>query len=586
MGNCHICQNVLPRTVDRCPVCSAAVPAAEPQTPDYTEVEPAWKAPTAAPSPAAESPGISPDEFLNEFIGFGDVPANDRHTPESVPDNNPFAGGHDPFAAGGDPFAQPAPAAPVAPEPTLMTPMSYLDPDAETEPTFERTDLSAAPGPSEWPSTTPAPAADPFAPADAAAFEAPSFEAPSFEAPSFEPQMNEPSRHEPQAFETFEPFDPAPVDAPTHEPQAFEPFDAASAAADLAPAPPLPPESHAPLDPPAALAPSGALAPPAALAGDSTAASSAVMPMAPPAPPPPSTPRPDPVSTEIQPRSVLASSNRIEGDIQLGASDRHLAKTVLAPIGAVILAGLGAFAGWGATTPDTLAFEQSEEVAVEDESTEAEEATAVEPEVEPEPVIDESLANLVQVKIDDCGTLVMSSGVVVDSTTVLTLARSVAHDTSPVIVTQDGRQIQSVVIGIDRETDLAVIQLAGPVDHALTWGTVGPLQAGNEVTVLAPDPAGFMSTDAVITEASRRTGMVEELEFAETPLLPGSAILNEDDFFIGIVDATGFAARTDVVLRPAMARILLEPSYPSYTCPAPEPVEDVEGGAGGETREN
>ncbi len=143
MATCHNCQNLLPRTVDRCPVCGLA-PLPDPVDTSEVVVDstPAWampeqpEVPGFSDDPFAQhdepvgSPTLSPDEFLEEF--HNPAPFSEGAVADA-PALDPFG----PNAARDWPTADPSVTAPLSRGPSPAENLRNQDEQAPSLPDYQ-----------------------------------------------------------------------------------------------------------------------------------------------------------------------------------------------------------------------------------------------------------------------------------------------------------------------------------------------------------------------------------------------------------------------------------------------------------------
>jgi len=108
----------------------------------------------------------------------------------------------------------------------------------------------------------------------------------------------------------------------------------------------------------------------------------------------------------------------------------------------------------------------------------------------------------------------LGTGFVVDAIkgTVVTNAHVMEGGTSAVVQFGDGREVQGTLLGVDTQTDLAVLKIpAGASKHQLPWGDSDALRPGNLVMAVG-SPLGMEGTTSlgVISALGRQLQMVED----------------------------------------------------------------------------
>ena len=119
MASCHNCNNLLPRTVDRCPVCGA-VPLPDEVVEELVDHTPGW---SNAPAPTAG--GVTPDAIIDHLEGTNPLP--EHPAPPARPNDSTSGSTPTSTSAGGEDDDLPTPSRtftpPPLPEPTGLDPM-------------------------------------------------------------------------------------------------------------------------------------------------------------------------------------------------------------------------------------------------------------------------------------------------------------------------------------------------------------------------------------------------------------------------------------------------------------------------------
>ncbi|MEZ5231081.1 MAG: hypothetical protein R2710_31695 [Acidimicrobiales bacterium] len=264
-------------------------------------------------------------------------------------------------------------------------------------------------------------------------------------------------------------------------------------------------------------------------------------------------------------RTVRAISNRLDADIRIGRRSGHRLFVVGAPIAAALLIlggtyGAYAFADLGrpvrttaseeAAQPGTLAFGEAQSNAAQRNA--------------------ETVATQVNEVVSvNCGVPATGNAVALSATRFVTNAASVANDARPVIRFADNTSRVGTVIGVDRRTDIAVIEI-DPVAgvEAMQWGVADQIFSNPQVVVVERFGAAINGTPAIVDQIDGIIGLVNSFGFSGSAFRPGSAVLNHDGFIIGMVDDSGRAAIGGAELSAAYGRVIARPATPTSSCPA------------------
>jgi len=180
--------------------------------------------------------------------------------------------------------------------------------------------------------------------------------------------------------------------------------------------------------------------------------------------------------------------------------------------------------------------EQSD-TAVEEESDTA---------VEQEPVslspadIGEQLGDAVwEVVTDACGTESGGSSFAIAPDIFITNEHVIEADMTPTLISRNGDTLEGVVIGKDRQLDVAVLQVSEPVDLWLEWADPDELREGEPVVSLGyPAPYYQFSVSAgtiisFLREGSTRIGVVsdEASDYGSS----GGPLISETGQVVGVV---------------------------------------------------
>ncbi len=307
-------------------------------------------------------------------------------------------------------------------------------------------------------------------------------------------------------------------------------------------------------------------------------------------------PPPDPLETgdastmvvELDPdeeriRSVQAISSRIDADIRMGPTAHHRVVVSLVPAAAAIIVAIA-----GLLSYHNPPAERSGEVSSRSELG----ADAVLAFNDPGSAGTDraAAASLVPMTVAGCGPIAEFVGIVVAPDRLIGRASLVSYDVRPVVTMPDGTVRMGTVIGLDRDLDLAVIELDPVIADAtspattlpaIPWGSVDQLFSDPEVVVVE----GHGSTATMI--ATRQVGIdgivgeIDSFELEQTGFTPGAPVLNRRGLLIGLVDASGNHVTGGAELQRALGRLVLTRPMAAAACPesvpAPDPASDGEG---------
>ncbi len=270
-------------------------------------------------------------------------------------------------------------------------------------------------------------------------------------------------------------------------------------------------------------------------------------------------------------RTVRAISNRLDADIRIGRRRGHAMLISVAPIAAAALLLFATYSAYefadldrpervetadDAPAPGTLAFG-------EEQSNEAQERAS------------EVADQVHEVVALNCGISTTANVIAISPTRFVTNSSTVQNDTDPVLRFGDGTSRVGTVIGIDRTTALAVIEVAavGSIGE-LEWGVTDRVFTNPDVVVVERFGAAIQGTPATADQIVGVVGLVQSFSFSGSTFRPGSAVLNGDGFIIGMVDDTGRSAISGSELSAAFGRVIARPSTPTSTCaPVEEPTD-------------
>lgn len=175
----------------------------------------------------------------------------------------------------------------------------------------------------------------------------------------------------------------------------------------------------------------------------------------------------------------------------------------------------------------------------------------------------------------NCGISTTANVIAISPTRFVTNASTVQNDTDPVLRFGDGTSRVGTVIGIDRASALAVIEVSavGSIGE-LEWGVTDRVFTNPDVVVVERFGAAIQGTPATADGIVGVVGLVQSFSFSGSTFRPGSAVLNGDGFIIGMVDDTGRSAISGSELSAAFGRVIARPSAPTSTCaPVEEPTD-------------
>ena len=139
--------------------------------------------------------------------------------------------------------------------------------------------------------------------------------------------------------------------------------------------------------------------------------------------------------------------------------------------------------GSSSNTTDTASPDVKEaDMRIEEE---AEELVREEPAFLSPADIGEQLGDAVwEVTTDACGTDSGGSSFAVAPDIFITNEHVIGPDMTPTLISRNGETLEGVVIGKDRELDVAVVRISEPVDLWLEWADPDELREGEPVVSL------------------------------------------------------------------------------------------------------
>ncbi len=154
--------------------------------------------------------------------------------------------------------------------------------------------------------------------------------------------------------------------------------------------------------------------------------------------------------------------------------------------------------------------------------------------------IGEQLGDAVwEVVTDACGIESGGSSFAVAPNIFITNEHVIGTDMTPTLISRNGEILEGVVIGKDRELDVAVVQISEPVDLWLEWADPDELREGEKVVSLgypAPYYQFSVSSGSIISflrEGSSRIGVVsdEASDYGSS----GGPLISENGQVVGVV---------------------------------------------------
>ena len=276
-------------------------------------------------------------------------------------------------------------------------------------------------------------------------------------------------------------------------------------------------------------------------------------------------------------------SSRIDADIRMGPTAHHRAVVSIVPAAAAIIVLIT-----GLLSYRNLPFDRTGETATRAEiGADAVLAFSDSDSVE---LVGRGVAaasSLVPMTVAGCGPIAELVGIAVAPDRLIGRASFVTYDVHPVVTLPDGTVRMATVIGIDRDLDLAVIELDAVTNDAATslssipWGSVDQLFSDPNVVVVE----GHGETATMI--ATRQVGIdgivgdIDSFELEDTGFTPGAPVLNRRGLLVGLVDASGNHATGGAQLQRTMGRLVLSRPMATAACPdLTPPPPDADSGTG------
>lgn len=106
-----------------------------------------------------------------------------------------------------------------------------------------------------------------------------------------------------------------------------------------------------------------------------------------------------------------------------------------------------------------------------------------------------------RIETEGCGWIGSGSGFAIDAHHVVTNQHVVANDSSPIVRTQDGRELPGRVIGSTERPDLAVIAVDADLPTTVSWADTAAIQRNESLVVMGfpvPERTFKISTGSVI----------------------------------------------------------------------------------------
>lgn len=190
-------------------------------------------------------------------------------------------------------------------------------------------------------------------------------------------------------------------------------------------------------------------------------------------------------------------------DLRHGPQRNRRTSVLVASLAVVTSAGILAAAGALASTPPDI-----------DPVTESRSSATT-----PEPVAEYADQELVaefgdavfRIDVEGCGFSGSGSGFAISERHIVTNWHVVSVDGTPSVVSRDGTTRAGEVIGATPDPDIAVIELAEPVDKVLEWADTGQLSEGQHLVGLGyPVPAMEFSVNAGSVVSFQNKGSVRQ----------------------------------------------------------------------------
>lgn len=513
MDTCIDCKNILPRTVDRCPVCgrsTTADPAVDPFAPKAVDDDtPGWVVPGAPgpsaalePTPVPEPPaaveenssarssrdgGIHADDFLRSL----DEPGSE--IPTAIPQRPQRP------SAIRRPAAEPQGATPFD---SSMFESTRLDRERFEQEQHERRQRETQP-----PHQSPAAPSPTLHTSDGAPWQ-------MSEAPptASTPPPELPDRFDPLATEV----EAAAVDEPIDEAEPFTPY---APAADGLP-------ERAP---------------------DEIEYSATV--------PPPPTPT----------ASIPAASSRIEGNLRLGPTPNHRFLVAGATVAAVAVLIAGVALAYVSTD---VGHDAAPAAAVPLDTDNPPEELALVHGVPIEPLQADIRASLVDIELNGCGLSGRATGVLVGPQTVLARRTDLITDVRPQMTLSNGETVGGRVIGFSIARDLAVVRTFSEVGPFLDLAGEARIQTGSGVFV--SDFADGVDAELEALEVVGRQGRNGSATTItlDTDAVSVSPVIDPNGDIVAIMDRTGRAVLADDI-RSVIGRAFLANEDAEANCPPP-----------------
>lgn len=268
--------------------------------------------------------------------------------------------------------------------------------------------------------------------------------------------------------------------------------------------------------------------------------------------------RSTPSEISAEARKVLAASNRIEANIQIGPTARHSTFSIGASLLAVLALVAGAVIGYPGDgsvaaptdlpTPSTLPLSDSNEFVIDAAG-----------------VANVAAPSIVQLTATGCGSRTKTHGFITENSLIVTSRTAILRDTTPVVTLPDGSAVAAEVIGWNGELDIAVLTVRNSLPSGLTWGSSRRLKVGGEVAIIDPFLDQVIGRNAVISEVATKDGLIVSFGFDETSLRGGSVALNEFATIVGVIKNDGRLIPAEDI-RSAIGEYRVNPQNPSNEC--------------------
>lgn len=253
---------------------------------------------------------------------------------------------------------------------------------------------------------------------------------------------------------------------------------------------------------------------------------------------------------EPSPEDPVMALMADESEVELGRSPKHKLLLTGAGVAGVALLGIGAVAmlnrsgfdtpfGGGDEAPVTLALDETPQISLTEQLS----------------------GGLVGISAPTCSTATGGGGVLVSPTTVVTSSSVTGTAPTVEIVLADGDTRVGTLIGVDRASELAVINLDRPAGDALEWGATNAIAVGDTLAVSGVEGDASI-VETTLGGTTRLAAQTTELTLAaELTVAPGGAVVNAQNQVLAVAlpRSGGVALLTSDVLRPLVSEFRLDP---------------------------